>query len=463
MPLRSLERPAVPSAVPRLAVLLAIALAVGCAGPALPPPLQVPELLATLDHYQGTPLTGPVLGQLDLEDYPAEISEAPADQSLALRLDVSAAAGLEDPGLEPLAAVSRLLTRPLSGQPLQATVTLAASARAGTLTDAAVSRESMPLRSLSGCLDPGMTAVLTLADALDPLDTLEVMVHRRPEGEPVVVHLVHRRLDEFGGQEQLWEQVMVDLQPPLDGDPLSFTRALPNGTGEVVVTLSVATPTAGDDDHDNVVELARAQARAHRAQLAALLESIESGVPDRAGLLTVFQGLETDENRRGALLYLSSLTGAELSGDVALLGDSALIASVCDDAGGRLPQNTVPAVGEAGWLLEQSSLTVLVERVYTEDQPALEAVLLRYAGEVGRHGPLLLGLMQESASVADLAQRIRDENILFLEDNAPASRVRAFDWLLLRGDAPGGYRPFDDRATRRAAIQAWRDGQESGS
>jgi hypothetical protein len=461
MPLRSLERPAVPSAVPRLAVLLAIALAVGCAGPALPPPLEAPELLASLDHFQGTPLTGPILGEYEYEDYPAEISTAPADQSLALRFDVWVAAGLEDPGLEPLAAVSRLLTRPLSDKPLQATLTLASSGRAGTLSDAPVSREAMPLRSLSAALDPGMTSVLTLADALAPLDTLEVMVHRRPDGEPVVVHLVNRRLDEFGGQEQLWEQVMVDLQPPRDGPPLTFTRALPNGTGDVVVSLSVATPAAGDDDHRNVVELARSQAQTRRVQLAALLAAIESGSPDRAGLLTVFEGLEDEENRRGALLYLASITGTSLTGDVALLGDATLIGRVCEDASGRLPEGAIPAVSEAAWLLEQASLTVLVERVYTEDQPAMEAVLLRYAGEVGRNGPLLMGLMLESSGVADLASRIRDENILFLEDNAPSSRVRAFDWLLLRGEAPEGYRPFDERATRRAALEAWRDAQEA--
>jgi hypothetical protein len=461
MPLRSLEHPAVPSAAPRLAVLLAIALAVGCAGPALPPPLQVPELQASLDHYQGTPLTGPLLGELENEAYPAEISTAPAEQSLALRFDIRAAAGLEDPGLEPLAAVSRLLTRPLSDKPLQATLTLASSGRAGTLSDAAVSRESVPLRSLSGSLDPGMTSMLTLADARSPLDTLEVLVHRRPDGESVVVHLVNRRLDEFGGQELLWEQVMVDLQPAPDGPPLTFTRALPNGTGEVVVTVSVATPAAGDEDHGNVVELARSQARTHRVQLAALLAAIESGSPDRAGLLTVFEGLESDENRRGALLYLASITGASLTGDVALLGDPTLIDQLCDDAGSRLPENAIPTVSEAAWLLEQASLTVLVERVYTEDQPAMEAVLLRYAGEVGRNGPLLMGLMLESSDGPDLARRIRNENVLFLEDNAPASRVRAFDWLLLRGEAPPDYRPFDDRAIRRAALEAWRESEKS--
>ena len=50
----------------------------------------------------------------------------------------------------------------------------------------------------------------------------------------------------------------------------------------------------------------------------------------------------------------------------------------------------------------------------------------------------------------------------FLSSADPAARVRAFDWLRSRGQAPGGYAPTADRASRRAALERFRETGETG-
>jgi hypothetical protein len=53
---------------------------------------------------------------------------------------------------------------------------------------------------------------------------------------------------------------------------------------------------------------------------------------------------------------------------------------------------------------------------------------------------------------AEFENRIMAENIIFLEDNSPASRVRAYDWLKARGKAPAGFDPLGPARERRIAL-----------
>ena len=46
------------------------------------------------------------------------------------------------------------------------------------------------------------------------------------------------------------------------------------------------------------------------------------------------------------------------------------------------------------------------------------------------------------------------ENRIYLEDNSPASRVRAYDWLKARGAAPKGFDPLANPRDRREALAA---------
>ena len=84
--------------------------------------------------------------------------------------------------------------------------------------------------------------------------------------------------------------------------------------------------------------------------------------------------------------------------------------------------------------------------------PELKAVLTVYAGEPGRHGGSLDDIAKQATSRQDLENRLTAENLVFLTDASPSSRVRAFDWLKARGLAPAGYDPMGTGKQRRQAL-----------
>jgi hypothetical protein len=84
--------------------------------------------------------------------------------------------------------------------------------------------------------------------------------------------------------------------------------------------------------------------------------------------------------------------------------------------------------------------------------PELRAILTVYAGEPSRHSGSLDDIANQSTSRQDLENRLTAENLVFLTDSSPASRVRAFDWLSARGLAPAGYDPLGSAKQRREAL-----------
>lgn len=87
------------------------------------------------------------------------------------------------------------------------------------------------------------------------------------------------------------------------------------------------------------------------------------------------------------------------------------------------------------------------------ESAALEGVLLRHAGEVGRYPRLIENLVAMSVDTEDFRLRLEAENRAFLEDSNPSARVRAFDWLQRRDLAPAGFDPLASAAERRAALE----------
>jgi hypothetical protein len=62
-----------------------------------------------------------------------------------------------------------------------------------------------------------------------------------------------------------------------------------------------------------------------------------------------------------------------------------------------------------------------------------------------------------------LAKKLTAENRILLEDASPASRLRAYDWLAVRGLAPAGFDPFGSLAERRAALLAAAEAEEAAA
>jgi hypothetical protein len=118
--------------------------------------------------------------------------------------------------------------------------------------------------------------------------------------------------------------------------------------------------------------------------------------------------------------------------------------------------NPRPDGSALGWLLDRATFGVLGEQLAAERlSPELTAVLTAYAGEAGRHASSieLIGKAGEDAVTRDAFDaQLAAENLIFLEDNSPASRVRAYDWLTTRRLAPAGYNPLGTARERRLAL-----------
>jgi hypothetical protein len=106
------------------------------------------------------------------------------------------------------------------------------------------------------------------------------------------------------------------------------------------------------------------------------------------------------------------------------------------------------------WLLEKSTLDVLLD-LHSRNvlPPELAAVLVRQAGEAGVQSSSLEEVVKNSRNFQDLDERLVTENYIFLEDSAPASRIRALAWLDARKKAPEGYDPLAPPRERRVALE----------
>jgi hypothetical protein len=69
-------------------------------------------------------------------------------------------------------------------------------------------------------------------------------------------------------------------------------------------------------------------------------------------------------------------------------------------------------------------------------------------------------MVSDANSVADLNQRLLQENAIYLEDISPAARTRAFEWLTTKGQAPKGYDPLATLKERRAVLNRFQQGQQ---
>lgn len=229
--------------------------------------------------------------------------------------------------------------------------------------------------------------------------------------------------------------------------------AFPGGEAQGLV-LEVQVTRADD-------ELARAQAleRCRNSERGALvsLRSLHEADVQRAELQPLVDALARPASSRSALVELATRTGAELSADLALCAIDTELAALAVAAMNSLsaPVELSGDTRELGWRLERGTLSWLAARKDASALPyEFEGVLLRRTGELGRSAAALADVAATCESLAGFAQRLRDENAIFLDDHAAAARVRAYDWLAARGWAPAGYDPLADTAARRAALEA---------
>ena len=136
-----------------------------------------------------------------------------------------------------------------------------------------------------------------------------------------------------------------------------------------------------------------------------------------------------------------------------LLEDKALTASAAQIADALAAAPPEADSSYLGWVVDRALLAGLAKLASGgEFPPAVAAMLSARFGEAGRDPGSLGELAAASTSRADFETRIRAENLILLDDASPASRVRAFEWLSSRNEAPQGYNPLGSSAERRAAV-----------
>jgi hypothetical protein len=170
-------------------------------------------------------------------------------------------------------------------------------------------------------------------------------------------------------------------------------------------------------------------------------------------------------DRRAALVFLAAQTSAHICEDTALVADDAMLEKLATTIAQQAAAATDPHTTTAlSWLLDRAAFNLLVQSdspgggspgnsaAGAPLPPELKAVLTVYAGEPARHSGSLDDIAHQSTSRQDLENRLTAENLVFLTDSSPASRVRAFDWLKARGLAPGGFDPLGPGKQRREAL-----------
>jgi len=160
-------------------------------------------------------------------------------------------------------------------------------------------------------------------------------------------------------------------------------------------------------------------------------------------------------HRRASLALLARESGALLARDLVLTASEDLLAALA----GHVAEHDAPEDLDAlGWILEVSAFVALQEARLTDTLGdfALLSLLARRVGVVATSESRIARIVLEEADgLASFDRILEHENLDALLDPEPAARVRAYDWLARRGDAPPGYDPLDAVAERRAALEQY--------
>ncbi len=504
--------------VSRWTAAVCVSICISCQGPPPPPELQPPELQATVSHFRGSALSGPQLERKEapqLEDALRVVAELFAFERLPL--DV----------LLPLEEEVQLVSVSRGGIPILPAARLTRDARIGAFDSPADLLSLLEksggrwqrLKHLEAALPKKVTARFLIrpnADESSSADdraavssdgAVEIQVTRSSaevDGDTVRVALF---LDGFASLEpdelpeiepdaattsngsngsqaaaagssaaneivRQREQVLFHARPVAKAARTAIALPSPFAVGNaagLVVLLRVDTPQDLD-------ELARTQ---HVRVVAQCADDLEREARDAArkaaapspaasewsAMTNVLGELPRARDLRPSLLYLAVHSGAPLGQDVILAADVLTLKELWQQIDAQR-QKTPPAdIGSLAWLLESGAASVLAQRLQADRMaPNLESIILRHAGEVGRDASTLAEVVARSRSVEEFYHRLREENLVFLEDNSPAARLRAFDWLDDRDAAPPGYDPLADTKKRRAALaRAASDAQAAGA
>ena len=423
-----------------------LALASACAAPpeAPPPP---PALLAS-DHFAGSIHTGPLAVQAGAHPSPPrwyELRFAYAEQA-------------PDVEGKPLSACARQVFVAGGGDPIRSRSPLALGIvcieAPGTLpaTSAELVRVEPAWPETTTCwraeidrtvYDPPRTSWSSIEIELSPPSDLAIVLESR---------------------DALSEHLVLDPRPS-DGAPalrlfLPAPRVRAPAGGFVLELRAVEPPPAGR------AAVAEESARGAIAASVARARTGSAPVSNADGfrfeISSALRSLADEDLLRPALAFLAQASGAEAAGDLVIGAEPAALASYAAASNARLKGSDLdPRSPESlGWILESETYRWLAARAadgLRPIEPAFEALLLVHTGALGRFPDLVEEAVDGSGSLADFRARLVEGNRIFLEDADPSARLRAFEWLQGRGEAPEGFDPLAPLAERRAALERARE------
>lgn len=458
----------------------------GCRTAAPLPPFTAPPVELVTRAFHGPPL-GDGAVDTEREEPPTAAFRPVVAEVLALEsfpsdslLPASRTARLVSPleGDEPFLPTGRRTRRVRFDSGRERVTAFEADVRGGAFGELA------SIGTARGALAPGVTMAFRLEsehrrDAPGRPDgvreVIEVLLHRRPDGALEC----GLELSGFRDAEPEALDAPFPSSPPSDeGDGESAPRPVADGElalfrveeeGEGgAVAFAVPSPFVGRAAA--VVFLVRvedapgaAERLAHRAAVERTVEELAAPrrheapppapLPLWPGAREALAGLRRDGQQRSALAYLSGRAAAAVAEEVALTGADETVDRLARSVVGELEEAGLPVFGERlAWLLERTAYATLVEEARGGDGVS-EAVLIRHAGELGRSPGVLLHAVRRARNQQDLDRVLSEENLAALGDLDPSARVRAYDWLASRGEAPEGYDPLAARDARRAALR----------
>lgn len=454
---------------------LLIAILGGCQQ--APPPFSAPPMTLHVDHFVGTPLSGPTAGPIPVLQ--------PA-QTMIVTATFTALEHSPKPVFESLGARARLISSAAAGKPMLATSQLGEEVQLLQIANAqdAISKlnsagcgQTAPIKSLSGVVGPGITADFRVFEPVIITDSstgesslrqVGIQLSQSADKGPMELAIA---LQDFAAASQTSignvldsEQAIVDLTAATtDGlclvIPFHFDGTT---TGAIAIELGLK-PIGSDSDSQQILKNSQ-ENLSQSIEAVAKRPGLSAGSADEwSSLVAAAASLQIPASRRVAMVYLADRTDASLCLDLAMIADDDLLAQLAQSIQTGLSQDSEHQTSQAvGWVMNRSALEILSQLLeagesanpkekLTEEE---NACLTTYAGEAGRHSSSMEGILRGVASQADLDNRLLAENMIYLEDSSPASRVRAFDWLKARGNAPTGYDPLGSAKDRRNALES---------
>lgn len=430
---------------------------------------------ASVDQFGGTALSGPTT---------SPVGDIGLDASARVELTWMALERVPATKLHPVDTQSQLTFSPVNSESILPTGMITRAAQFGADRDAREFRESISggafgktsiVSRRSGLVAPGTTIRFDLADPIwdgAPNRRIAISISRRlidraqPAGAAAQTELatIAIRIDDylrprsesgptryerpaFGQETALLEDV------PLP-DGATFALLVPmrfEGTPWRAITALIDVHTAGISDQKALVEL---QENINESLKAARAATSQPAAIEGADLPSAVAALGSSGGLRSPLLFLATETDAAIASDFVLVADDAMLEMLADQTRHfASSQDRSRWAKSLGWQMDRSSLRLMTQSAARPNAPpGITALLGLYAGEAGRHAESLQEILQSARDREDLDLRLVAENFIYLEDNSPSARVRAFDWLKSKNKAPPGFDPLGTPKARRAAM-----------